>query len=336
MLNDKGQYLFYGRVAGCLITGNEDGIKHCAQNVLYSLQHVGYTIPPNADAGWIGEAGPGPSYLDPGSGGPENDFTNRNTTFMTWNLMHLAKMLKDAGGVPGYGNQRSEWNAGTRFDWENPRVPQLMAASRVDLSAGSGRIAVVPGPVIGEDGVARCPWAAGDPVIMAYHDTEWGMPVRGEAAYLERLTLEAFQSGLSWLTILNKREAFREVFHGFDADAIAAFDDDDVERLMAEPRIVRNRLQDRGRRHQRAGHRRRCASEGGLEAFIESFRPDATPAPATTEEMATTSPESVALSKALKKQGFAFVGPTTMYALMEAIGTRRRPSRGLPPSRMRR
>ena len=88
--------------------------------MLYSLQHIGYTIPPQADAGWIGEAGPGPSYLDPGSGGPENDFTNRNTTFMTWNLMHLAKMLKDAGGVPGFGNQRSEWNAGTRFDWENP------------------------------------------------------------------------------------------------------------------------------------------------------------------------------------------------------------------------
>ena len=120
MLNDKGQYLFYGRVGGTLITGNEDGIKHCAMNILYSLQHVGYTIPPNADAGWIGEAGPGPSYLDPGSGGPENDFTNRNSTFMTWNLMHLAKLLKDAGGVPGYGNQRSEWNAGTRFDWENP------------------------------------------------------------------------------------------------------------------------------------------------------------------------------------------------------------------------
>ena len=118
--NDKGQYLFYGRVAGCIITGNEDGIKHCAQNVLYSLQHVGYTIPPNADAGWIGEAGPGPSYLDPGSGGPENDFTNRNTTFMTWNLMHLAKMLQDAGGVPAYGNQRTAWDDGTRFDWQNP------------------------------------------------------------------------------------------------------------------------------------------------------------------------------------------------------------------------
>jgi multimeric flavodoxin WrbA len=119
-LNDQGQYAFYGRAAGCLITGNEDGIKHCAQNILYSLQHIGYTIPPQADAGWIGEAGPGPSYLDPGSGGPENDFTNRNTTFMTWNLMHLAAMLKAAGGIPAHGNQRSEWDAGARFDFENP------------------------------------------------------------------------------------------------------------------------------------------------------------------------------------------------------------------------
>jgi multimeric flavodoxin WrbA len=118
--NDAGQYLFYGKVAGCLITGNEDGIKHCAQNILYSLQHIGYTIPPQADAGWIGEAGPGPSYLDAGSGGPENDFTNRNTTFMTWNLMHLAKMLDQAGGIPAYGNLRSAWDAGTRFGFANP------------------------------------------------------------------------------------------------------------------------------------------------------------------------------------------------------------------------
>lgn len=94
ILNKVGQYAYYGRVGGCLITGNEDGIKHCSMNILYSLQHLGYTIPPQADAGWIGEAGPGPSYLDPGSGGPANDFTNRNTTFMTWNLMHLAHMLK--------------------------------------------------------------------------------------------------------------------------------------------------------------------------------------------------------------------------------------------------
>jgi multimeric flavodoxin WrbA len=119
-LNPNGQYAYYGRVGGCLVTGNEDGIKHCAMNILYSLQHLGYTIPPQADAGWIGEAGPGPSYLDPDSGGPENDFTNRNTTFMTWNLLHLARMLKDRGGVPAHGNQRSAWDAGCRFDHPNP------------------------------------------------------------------------------------------------------------------------------------------------------------------------------------------------------------------------
>jgi multimeric flavodoxin WrbA len=119
-VNDQGQWIFYGRTGGCLISGNEDGIKHCAQNILYSLQHIGYVIPPQADAGWIGEAGPGPSYLDPGSGGPENDFTNRNATFMTWNLMHTARMIKRAGGVPAYGNQAAAWEAGTRFDFENP------------------------------------------------------------------------------------------------------------------------------------------------------------------------------------------------------------------------
>jgi multimeric flavodoxin WrbA len=120
ILNEHGQYAYYGRVGGCLITGNEDGVKHCAMNILYSLQHLGYTVPPQADAGWIGEAGPGPSYLDMDSGGPDNDFTNRNTTFMTWNLLHLARMLKDLGGVPAFGNQRSEWDAGCRFDFENP------------------------------------------------------------------------------------------------------------------------------------------------------------------------------------------------------------------------
>jgi multimeric flavodoxin WrbA len=120
LLNEEGQYAYYGRVGGCLVTGNEDGVKHCAMNVLYSLQHLGYVVPPQADAGWIGEAGPGPSYLDPGSGGPENDFTNRNTTFMTWNLLHMARMLKDAGGIPAHGNQRSLWDAGCRFDFANP------------------------------------------------------------------------------------------------------------------------------------------------------------------------------------------------------------------------
>jgi multimeric flavodoxin WrbA len=120
LLNDAGQYAYYGRVGGCLVTGNEDGIKHCAMNILYSLQHLGYTIPPQADAGWIGEAGPGPSYLDEGSGGPANDFTNRNTTFMTWNLLHVARLLHEAGGMPAHGNQRALWDAGCRFDFENP------------------------------------------------------------------------------------------------------------------------------------------------------------------------------------------------------------------------
>jgi len=119
-LNADGQYAYYGRVGGCLITGNEDGAKHCAMNILYSLQHLGYVVPPQADAAWLGEAGPGPSYLDEGSGGPENDFTNRNTTFMTWNLLHLARMIKDAGGIPAHGNQRAAWDAGCRFDFDNP------------------------------------------------------------------------------------------------------------------------------------------------------------------------------------------------------------------------
>lgn len=123
-LNDKGQWLYYGKVGGCLITGNEDGIKHCASNVLYSLQHIGYSVAPQSDAGWIGEAGPGPSYgdvLPDGSRvGLGNEFTNRNTTFMTWNLMHLARMLRSAGGFPAYGNQRQQWDAGARFDFTNP------------------------------------------------------------------------------------------------------------------------------------------------------------------------------------------------------------------------
>jgi multimeric flavodoxin WrbA len=118
--NDKGQYIYYGKVGGSLITGNEDGGKHCGMNILYSLQHIGFTIPPAADTYWVGQAGPGPSYLDEGSGGPQNDFTNRNTTFATWNMMHMADMLQKADGIPAYGNQRSKWDAGSRFDFENP------------------------------------------------------------------------------------------------------------------------------------------------------------------------------------------------------------------------
>jgi multimeric flavodoxin WrbA len=124
LLNKQGQYAYYGKVGGSLITGNEDGVKHCTMNTLYSLQHLGCVIPPQADAGWIGEVGPGASYGDKQEDGSRaglnNDFTNRNTTFMTWNLMHLAKMLKEAGGIPVQGNQRSKWDAGARFDFSNP------------------------------------------------------------------------------------------------------------------------------------------------------------------------------------------------------------------------
>lgn len=119
-LNEKGQYSLYGKVGGAIITGNEDGVKHCSMNILYSLQHIGVTIPPDADAGWIGPIGPGPSYMDKGSGGPESDFTNKNTTFMTYNLMHLAKLLKDNGGVPTKGNLPKEWESGEHWGFSNP------------------------------------------------------------------------------------------------------------------------------------------------------------------------------------------------------------------------
>jgi len=117
--NEQGQGVFYGRVGGCLITGNEDGLKHCSMNVLYSLQHVGFTIPPDADAGWMGDAGPGASYGDDGAGF-DNDFTNQNTTFATWNQLHMARMLRDAGGIPAYGNQPERWADGERFGFVGP------------------------------------------------------------------------------------------------------------------------------------------------------------------------------------------------------------------------
>lgn len=118
--NEKGQYSYYGKVGGCVITGNEDGVKHCGMNLIFSLQHLGFTIPPQAEAGWIGEAGPGPSYLDEGSGGPENEFTNRTVTFMSWNLMHMARMLREQNGIPAQGNVKTAWEAGQRSGFENP------------------------------------------------------------------------------------------------------------------------------------------------------------------------------------------------------------------------
>ena len=184
-----------------------------------------------------------------------------------------------------------------------------------------------PGPdpasglVVGEDGLARPAWAASDPLLRDYYDTEWGMPVRDERGVFERLSLEAFQSGLSWATILRKRPAFRDAFDGFDPDRVARYGADDVTRLLADAGIVRNRAKVLATiANARATVALRDHPDGDLAALVWSFRPAETPRPRTPAEVPTTSPESAALSAALKRHGFTFVGPTTMFALMEALG----------------
>jgi DNA-3-methyladenine glycosylase I len=175
----------------------------------------------------------------------------------------------------------------------------------------------------GEDGVVRCGWGASAPEYLAYHDTEWGRPVHGETALYERITLEAFQSGLSWLTILRKRPGFRTAFAGFDPDRVARFGPDDEERLLADVGIVRNRAKILAAiTNARAVLDLRDRVDGGLDALIWSFAPDPAerPAPRTLGDVPAVTAESTALSKALKKRGFAFVGPTTAYATMQACG----------------
>lgn len=175
------------------------------------------------------------------------------------------------------------------------------------------------GIIVGEDGLARPQWASSDPLMREYYDTEWGMPVRDEQGLFERLSLEAFQAGLSWATILRKRPAFRAAFADFNPDKVARFNDTDVERLMNDAGIVRNQrkiLATINNAHATI----KLRDKGGLAEFIWSFQPDETPQPRTIAEIPTKSAESLALSKALRKEGFNFVGPTTMYALMEAVG----------------
>lgn len=181
------------------------------------------------------------------------------------------------------------------------------------------RNAGADGTVLGEDGLARPPWAAVDPLLREYYDTEWGLPIRDEQGLYERICLEGFQAGLSWATILRKRPAFRQAFHGFQPDVVATFTEADVDRLLQNPGIVRNRLKVRAaitNAHATIALR----DQGGLVDFVWQFQPRATPQPVAHVDIPTQSPESVALSKALRKRGFSFVGPTTMFALMEAIG----------------
>lgn len=179
------------------------------------------------------------------------------------------------------------------------------------------------GLVVGSDGRSRCGWGAGPEDYRRYHDEEWGRPVRGERGLYERITLEAFQSGLSWLTILRKREAFRAAFDGFDADVVAGYGETDVARLLADPGIVRNRAKVLAAvTNARAVVALRDRVEGGLDALVWSFAPDpsARPAPRSLADVPAITPESTALARALKSSGFVFVGPTTAYAAMQACG----------------
>ena len=174
--------------------------------------------------------------------------------------------------------------------------------------------------IIGADGLARCGWAGADPLYLNYHDDEWGRQVRGEDRLFERISLEAFQSGLAWITILRKREAFRAAFAGFEIAKVAEFGDADVVRLLADEGIVRNRAKINAAIGNAKAAR---ALDGGLTELIWSHAPEPRPRaeqPRALAQVPSSSPESVALSKALKKAGFVFVGPTTAYALMQACG----------------
>jgi DNA-3-methyladenine glycosylase I len=169
--------------------------------------------------------------------------------------------------------------------------------------------------VEGADGLLRCFWAGSAPEYIAYHDEEWGRPIRDDRGLYERMTLEAFQSGLAWITILRKRENFRAAFAGFDPVKVASFGEQDVARLMADAGIVRNRL-----KIEAAIANARASLDVPLGELIWSFAPERRPRPRTRADQPAVTPESTALAKALKKHGFRFVGPTTAYALMQACG----------------
>ena len=176
-----------------------------------------------------------------------------------------------------------------------------------------------PPLIVGSDGRARPSWAESSDLMREYYDTEWGLPVRDEHGLYERITLEGFQSGLSWATILRKRPAFREAFCDFDPEKVAAFDETDVEALMGNADIIRNRAKINAA-ISGAQATLELRDDGGLAQFVWSFQPAETPRPHSFDEIPTESEESKALAKALRKRGFRFVGPTTMFALMEAIG----------------
>lgn len=174
----------------------------------------------------------------------------------------------------------------------------------------------------GPDGRPRCPWALGKPDYLDYHDSEWGRPLHGESELFERLTLEAFQSGLSWLTILRKRENFRRAFDGFDIERVAAYGDGDVARLLADAGIIRNRKKIEAAITNAGAARELHSQNETLDALVWGFAsdPQSRPAPRTGADLEAITPESTAMAKELKRRGFVFVGPTTAYATMQAAG----------------
>lgn len=199
-------------------------------------------------------------------------------------------------------------------------VAATEAPAATEGGAAAGSRAGAGAAIVAESTPARAGWATVDPLLTEYYDTEWGMPVYDEAGVFERLSLEAFQSGLSWLTVLRKREAFRAAFSGFDPDLVAAFGEPDVERLLADAGIIRNRSKIMATiANARATVALRESGES-LAGLVWSYMPERSPAPRSEAEVPSTSPESVAMAKDLKRRGFAFVGPTTGYALMSAIG----------------
>jgi DNA-3-methyladenine glycosylase I len=182
-------------------------------------------------------------------------------------------------------------------------------------------VEALPGGLVrGDDGVVRCGWAGPDPGYVRYHDTEWGRPVHDEHRLFEKLCLEGFQAGLSWLTILRKRAAFREVFAGFDPDIVADFGEPEVARLLDDRRIVRHRGKIEATIANARAYHELVAVEGSLDAFVWSYAPDHHPVPSRLEDVPATSPASHALSRELKRRGWRFVGPTTVYAFFQAMG----------------
>jgi DNA-3-methyladenine glycosylase I len=179
-----------------------------------------------------------------------------------------------------------------------------------------------PSVVIGEDGRARCAWVGADEEYLRYHDEEWGTPLHGDRQLFEKLSLEGFQAGLSWITILRRRPTFRTAFAGFDIDAVAAFDQRDVERLMNDPGIIRNRAKIEATiSNARVTQQLVAGSPGALDELLWGFAPPPrAAAPASFAELPATTDESTAASRALKKLGYRFVGPTTVYALMQSAG----------------